>query len=267
MVAKNLFFFSLIFWGASCFSACRLEQEMVSLSGPMTMLLEEMDLIKDPKLLAISKFHPVKNAHGKTRLAGGLFLSPKIFHQYSKSLIVFDKSREFKYLLKKSQHNLSLEIDSRDQDPFEVMNYLLLKLREMTKGCRQNIKKMQKLSQQIKEQIVKQAIPLKAVFFLGSIQTRLPEIVMNNDGFVMFLRRKQLVESYPSPLAYVNWSQKELGRLNNYLFVGLGTAGTDKLEIQKKGERRYNLLFRGLLIPGIRQIKFLQQYARLSSTF
>jgi hypothetical protein len=262
VIKTFLLFFVLI---NTSYAKCQFDQTVISLSGPMTMLIEEMDLLKDPKLKGISKFHPIKKEFKGKTFAGGLFLSPKVFHQNKEAVIVFDKSREFKYLLKKSQHQNFLEVDSRDQDPFEVVNYLILKLRELTKGCRTPIKSLEKKMAKLKQELQKKRLKQKSIFFLGEIKKRKPELVISNDGFVMFLKKQNKLHSYPSEFAYVSWSQKVLEGLPDYHYYGLQTMGTDLLVEKKVDDRSSNLAFRGLLIPGIRQVYFLQEFFKLSS--
>ena len=76
------------------FGKCHIEKSIVSLSGPMTHFLEELDLVRDENLKAISKFHPLKKEFKGEVLAGGLFLSPQVFHKYKDALIVFEKAKK-----------------------------------------------------------------------------------------------------------------------------------------------------------------------------
>lgn len=241
-------------------SKCRLSQEVVSLSGPMTHLLEEMNLLDDPKLEAISKFHPLKKPFKKKVLAGGLFLSPHVFRDYKNSMIIFDKSREFKYLLKKTEHKSFIEIDSRDQDPFEVINLLVLRLRPLLIGCRDELKGVEKKFAEMKKELLQLDFKLRALFFLGDQERKLPETLVSNDGFVLFLKRFDGFETYPSNLAYVNWSEKILKTLDDFVKIGLIEAQHEELLRVDRKAGHYDLAFRGIMTPGIRQAYFINSF-------
>lgn len=258
---------SLFFILTASVQACRLERKVVSLSGPMTHFLEELDLLKDPNLLAISKFHNIRSNFKGERLAGGIFLSPKVFHQYKDAFLFYDKSIEFRYFLKKIKHQKVEEIASRDQDPFEVINILSLKARKVLVGCKNNLSQLEKKFKKMREQLLKKKIPWKGVFFLGAIEERLPEMVISNDGFVMFMREKMKFQSYPSDLAYVAWSSKKMSQLSQSFAIGLLDGEKDQIETQILTKSKINMSFRGVFTPGIRQAYFLQELANLSLVF
>ncbi|MAZ48873.1 MAG: hypothetical protein CME65_09935 [Halobacteriovoraceae bacterium] len=248
------------FQGQQVFAKCRLDKEVVSLSGPMTHLIEEMNLLDDPKLKAISKFHPLEKPFKKKVLAGGLFLSPHVFRDYKDSLIIFDKSREFEYLLKKTEHKDYIEIDSRDQDPFEVINILVLRIRPVLKGCRDELKSLEKKFQNLRENLLKAKLNLKALFFLGDQKRKLPETIISHDGFVLFLKKFDNFKTYPSDLAYVTWSSKIMKELKDYRKIGLIEAQHEVLTRIEREDGHYDLAFRGIMTPGIRQAYFLKAF-------
>lgn len=257
----------LLFLSASiniAFGKCHIEKSIVSLSGPMTHFLEELDLVRDENLKAISKFHPLKKEFKGEVLAGGLFLSPQVFHKYKDALIVFDKSREFKYLLEKSNHMNFLEIDSRDQDPFEVINLLEVKALGFLKGCRSKLSDTSKKFKSLKEKLLTKNIEIKANFFLGSLSGKLPETIIANDGPVIFLRKFSGFSTYPSELAYVNWSMREFKRQKGFVNIGLNEAKTEEFKVKEVKPNYFDISYRGVLTPGIRQAYFLGELFKLS---
>ena len=262
MVVRLTLIISFTLISQSIFGKCRLSEEVVSLSGPMTHLLEEMELMEDPKLQAISKFHPLEKPFKKKVLAGGLFLSPHVFRDYKDSLIIFDKSREFKYLLKKTEHKSFIEIDSRDQDPFEVINLLVLRLRPILKGCRQNLKAVEKRFKNMRKDLLKANVDLKAIFFLGDQEKKLPETIISHDGFVLFLKKYKNFKTYPSELAYTNWAEKIMKDLKGYTRIGLIEAPYEELTRVDRENGHYDLAFRGVMTPGIRQAYFLNAFLK-----
>lgn len=257
----------LLFLSASiniAFGKCYIQKSIVSLSGPMTHFLEELDLVSDKNLKAISKFHPLNKEFKGEVLAGGLFLSPQVFQKYKDALIVFDKSREFKYLLEKSNHMNFLEIDSRDQDPFEVINLLEVKALGFLKGCRSQLSETSKKFKSLKEKLLKKNIEIKANFFLGSLSGKLPETIIANDGPVIFLRKFAGFSTYPSELAYVNWSMREFKRQKGFVNIGLNETKTEEFKVKEVKPNYFDISYRGVLTPGIRQAYFLGELFKLS---
>jgi hypothetical protein len=77
--------------------ACELNSKYnyISLSGPVSMLMEFMGLSKDPSLKGISVFHPMKGFGGE-KLGGGIFLSAKTFKKHKNNHVFYDESKELK---------------------------------------------------------------------------------------------------------------------------------------------------------------------------
>ena len=244
-------------------SACELSEKVVSLSGPVTMVLEELDLLEDKNLLAISKFHPVRGISDEKILAGGLFLSRKTLKKYQHSKIIFDKSRELRMLLSKDHKGQLVEVDTRDQDPFEAFNLSLVKLMNSFKNCHKEVEALNKKVSTINKYHKLKADFFKSIFYLGEIGDKFPDIAISNDGFVLFLKNHSEFKTYPSELSYSTWSKKIMKSLVSFNHFGLMDSKSDKLIIKKEGDRKYNLSMRGILIPGIRQIYFLDQLQTL----
>ena len=78
--------------GAEVCLACSLKKPIVSLSGPVTIYIEALGLLSDPKLRAISKFHPIKHKTSAEVLGGGVFLAQKKIKEFSSYLFELYKS-------------------------------------------------------------------------------------------------------------------------------------------------------------------------------
>jgi hypothetical protein len=86
---------------------------------------------------------------------------------------------------------------------------------------------------------------------------------MANDGAVKLLRRERGISTYPSELAYVNWSARILASLPaKTLLVGLVDPSMDgEQQLVKSGER-WTVTFPGILVPGSTQLAGLVYWAR-----
>lgn len=248
-------FFFLIY--SSSLISCELKQNIVSLSGPMTMMLEETKLLEKPQVLAISKFHPVKNST-KKRLAGGVFLAKKTMEEYRNAIIFYDKSKNLSNSLGKviPAENL-IEINSREKDPFDVSIENLGILNRYVTNCSELNNLLVRLKKE-KKQLSKLSFKKKAVFFLGTVKKKLPQQVIANDGVVLFLKKHNGLKSYPSTLAYVPWSQKILKKLDGYSYIGMEDGSNDLLQRKDINHKRSDWKMRGIFIPGIRQVYLLK---------
>lgn len=246
--------FLLFFFISNLSYACGLKTEIVSLSGPITMLLEELDLLSDKKLLAISTFHPIAKTTTARILVGGLFLSKKELGPYQENPFFFDKSMDLSKLLKNSDINKAIEVETRSLGAFEVLELSQKLITPYLKNCTGQMAKITKSARDLKERIKKQK-NLKLIFFLGKIKNKLPDYIIVNDGFVSSLKKHSSLSSYKSDLAYVVWSQKQLANYNDYLKVGIYEAKS--LEIIKIDKQNINIGARGVLTPGISQVNFL----------
>ncbi|MBT4790053.1 MAG: hypothetical protein HON90_00655 [Halobacteriovoraceae bacterium] len=245
--------------------ACELNEKIVSLSGPITMLLEELNLQNDKNLLAVSKFHPLKEKFKGEILAGGLFLSKKTLIKYSKTKIFFDKSREFKNLMKRSHIKNTIEVDTRDQDPFEAFQTSLVKLSNSLSHCHKVVLALETKVTGIQKKLQLNPFLKKSIYFLGTFRYgKIPQTVMANDGFVLSLKQFESYTGYPSDFAYLTWSDKILKTLVEHKLIAVSESRSKEIKISKISEKRYNLSYRGLLTPGIRQIYFLKELEKLS---
>lgn len=245
--------------------ACELNRPILSLSGPITMVLEELNLLDSKQVLGVSRFHPVRENLQVKKVEGGIFLSKKVIKQYpSGTLIIYDTSRELQKTLEKWENLKLMEINSRSLDPFEVFDQSIHQVSGLTVNCEKKINKLVAKVKSIKDSLGKRKLSIKGVFFLGEIGSKLPSMVISNDGFVKWLVQKMELKSYPSNFHYVSWSSKVLNKLENYIYWGLVDSKSDELNVKKISKLKYNLSYRGIFIPGIRQIYFLEKFSQLS---
>lgn len=254
-----IFLASLIFLTSHSF-ACEFSpkvKSVYSLSGPITLALKDLGLIKSKKLKAVSTFHPVsKKEFSGEFLAGGVFLSHSMIKSFSKSVVFYDESRELTRIFSRYPEVKTIEVKSRTLTPLEVMTSIESELAPYVSGC-----DLSELSKKIKQRqdYLKTIIPknLTVLFYLGEIKgNKYPDLLMVNDGIVKWLVGEKLIKTYPSELAYVNWSAKIMQSIPDSAFkIGLKDSG-DSLEVKMKREgNAVNLTYPGALIPGTGQIE------------
>jgi hypothetical protein len=119
--------------------ACQFKQEIrsvYSLSGPVTMALRDLNLIKSSKLKGISVFHPIKKGDFNGQfLPGGVFLSHETIKKISGSLLFYDESRELKKILSQYKDINSIEIKTRNLTPPQVLATIVEILTPLLSGC------------------------------------------------------------------------------------------------------------------------------------
>lgn len=228
-----------------------------SLSGPVTVLLEELKLLNSPQLKGISIFHPVAAGEFKGEvLAGGVFLGHRVLSQLKGSVVFFDESQELSRIFKLQTGLKSFEVKTRGLLPLEVTDRSLEILQPFLSGCESRIEHLKRRHQERANQLLK-IIPLKTfVFFLGELRERMPDLIMVNDGIVKWLVQQKKIRTYPSDLAYVNWSAKLMASLpSKTVRVGIVDSGKELKKNLKKIQQGFNLTYPGVLIPGISQIE------------
>jgi hypothetical protein len=253
LLASFILFFSNAF-------ACDFRKDVksvYSLSGPITLALRDLGLIKNKTLKGVSIFHPISKKEFKGEfLPGGVFLSHNTIKSFNGSLIFYDESRELSRMFSRYKEIHSIEIKSRAVTPLEVMTHLEAQLAPYLVGC-----DLSGLSKKLKERqdYLKSiaAEKLTMLFFLGAIQNeKYPDLLMVNDGVVKWLVTEKLIKTYPSTLAYVNWSAKIMQELpKDYLKVGIKDSGNSLEEKIEKKDRVINLTYPGALIPGSGQVE------------
>ena len=251
---KSLFSLYLIFSTSLSF-ACDFSTDrksVYSLSGPLTVILEELNLLSSPVLKGISVFYPIPDSYKGEVIPGGVFLSPAKLASMKKSLVFFDGSQELKKLFR-SQNIQAIEFISRNQTPREVTLSAMNLLNKHLSGC-DDQKILKKLDLIEKDIQAKMKTRMEVIFFLGRIMgKKLPELVIANDGVVLWLKKMNFISTYPSDLAYVNWSGAIINNLKHgTVIVGVSEGKAPTLE---NSSGRFNLVYPGGLIPGIRQLE------------
>ncbi len=257
LVFKTFFIYlMMITYG---FAICSIKQPIISLSGPVTILLEELNLLSDQNLKAISSHHPIQAKTTATVVNGGIFLGKKLIHGFPENSIIFyDKSRDLKKLLTRHFSGDLIEIDTRSKDPFEVHDLTVELFKNKLLGCDQKLETLNEKLKLLEVKIKKSWKLSRVVFFLGEIKKKLPNLVMSNDGPVIWLKKKTDFKSYPSNLAYTPWSKKIIENLKETLFLGLNESD-DKYKVTHVIGKKWNVYFRGALTPGLRQIYLLER--------
>lgn len=247
---------------------CELKEKVVSLSGSVTFTLEHLGLLKDNNLKAISVFHPIKeNSFQGEVLGGGLFLSFKHMNTHYQGMkIFFDQSRELSRMFKRLKKSNNIEVKTADLDPFQVYESTLKSIKPSLNNCEKRINDLNKEIAAIKGRVIAKKFTPTMFFYLGSFQVNgnSPKMLMVNDGPVRFLKENTLIETYPSELSYVTWSQKILKQFPKAIHIGLDNGNYDKIEMLRLSTKKMTLKYRGLLIPGISQIFFLDKFSKLT---
>lgn len=247
----------LVIFSFPVLAKCRLVENtsIVSLAGSSTVLFRELGLLEELK--GISVFNPVAESEYKGKVyPGGIFLSQSVLNDFKTSTVIFDESRELEKILKAKEIK-RIELKSRNQSPSETIHATLKLIIPFTTGCDQEIEKIEQRRVFLENKILNLTDGKKKfLFFLGEMkEERLPEMIMSNDGVVKWLKDKQKIVTYPSDLAYVNWSSKILNDFRESKMVGLiDTARKNKKEIVKVNGK-INVYFPGILVPGLSQLE------------
>jgi hypothetical protein len=231
-------------------------KSVYSLSGSVTLNLREFGLLTNKKLLGISVFHPIsKKEFGGKRIPGGVFLSHEKIKEFTGAIVFYDESRELKKIFSSYKNIQFVEINTRQKNPLQVQSYLKDKMNPFLSGCQ--FSKIQ-LDMEAKLRELKVLANKKEtfLFFLGLIRgKKLPEILMVQDGVVKWLSEERLIKTYPSELAYVNWSARVMNHLpENTYRIGLKDSGGNLIQEVEKLDHDINLTYPGGLIPGIGQV-------------
>jgi hypothetical protein len=253
---------------SSSYAACDFApaaKSVYSLSGPMTQLIERVGILSSPVVQGVSIFYPAPDSFKGEKIPGGVFLSPAKLNEMRKSIVFFDESQELRKLFRSQKIN-AVEVRSRNMIPGQVVKNSIHILKNYVQGCTEKFGMISERVSLLEKKIV-QSMKIKRdiVFFLGAVgEGKLPDLVIAHDGIVLWLKKMNLINTYPSDLAYVSWSSSLINRLKDkYLFVGL----KEEKRLQVIGNSsRATLIYPGCLIPGISQLEawlyFLQHIPR-----
>lgn len=245
----------ILFWTATSESSCRFHssyRKIYSLSGPVTQILEEWSLLNAPELRGVSVFYPLPQGFKGKKIPGGVFLSPGALEEMKDALVFFDESQELRKLFRARKIE-AVEIRTRNQFPGVVAANVSSLLSKYVVECgpEKILAKVKKLEDSILDRMKKKP---SIVFFLGEVgKNHLPQFVIASDGLVLWLKKKELISSYPSELGYVSWSGAIIQEMKGKsLFLGI----KDDKDASVTGDKeRANLTYPGALIPGVRQLE------------
>ena len=259
-------FLSLFFLSFYVEAACEFKPralKVISLSGTSTVVFKELGLLS--KLHGISVFNPIseKEFSGKV-YPGGIFLSHSALSELEGSVVFYDESRDLRKVLSSRKAVNALEIHTRGLTPKESMSATLKTITPYVQNCEANISALNSKIKTLEEKLLKK-IPdnQSVVFYLGDFQhQRAPEFVMVNDGVVKWLKDLKKIKTYPTDLAYVNWSSKLMSEMPEAtLHVGIKDPGReDKREI-KRSSQRMTFIYPGSLVPGVTQLEAFLYWA------
>ena len=124
---------------------------------------------------------------------------------------------------------------------------------------------IQKILSAIQIEILKRLpIGLSVVFYLGNfIGGRAPEMVMVNDGVVKWLIEEKKITTYPTELAYVNWSARILKSFPaTTMHVAVKDSGRNGEQQIKRSSAGMTLVYPGSLVPGLSQLEAFLSWAK-----
>lgn len=230
--------------------------KVYSLSGTVSLALRDLKLLREPQLKGVSIFHPIdkKDFRGEF-LPGGVFLSPDSMAKINDGILFYDESRELTRMLARSPKIKAIEVKTRGLTPMEVASKTEELLKPFVKGCDL---KVLSTDLKVKLETLKKTISTSKsmLFFLGAARgDKWPSLLMVNDGVVRWMVSQKLITTYPSELAYVNWSAKIMNSFSkDSIKVGLVDPGSEiKTQIETT-DQFINLTYPGSLIPGTGQV-------------
>jgi hypothetical protein len=258
----KLSFFLLVFFSLKANAACDFKPHVTkvfSLSGPMTIALKHMGLLKHPKLYGISVFNPIaKDEFKGRRFPGGVFISQSTFSEFSGGIVFYDESRELSRILDPMSSLQARQIKTRGLTPGDVTSYLVKEIEPFVEHCEKELSDLVELTKKEEAKLLARfPKPLFVLYFLGEYhQGRPPEMLMVNDGIVKWLVENGQIKTYPSPLAYVNWSAKIMKTLPDSLIrIVVKDSAEGMTKLKKKEGDHINFTYPGALVPGISQLE------------
>lgn len=263
-------FLSLIWLiSLNAFGVCEFKSEVTkvfSLSGSTTVLLRELGLLNHSKVKGISVFNPVKTGEFSGKVyPGGIFLSRDSLTEFYGGLVFYDESRELTKILTPMSAINSREIRTRSLSPLQAFDKTLKEVSFYLKGCEDKARVIREKFLGLEKQLLEK-IPagLPVVFYLGELRgERFPEMVVVNDGVVKWLKDKHKIKTYPSTLAYVNWSSRIMQSLpKNTLHVGIKDSGNSGEKTIKRSSQKMTLIYPGALVPGLSQLEAFLYWAQ-----
>lgn len=261
----RIFLFILCF---DSFAVCDFKNDItkvVSLSGSTTIILKEMGLLNHAKVQGVSIFNPVTTSEFKGKIyPGGVFLSHQALSDLKGSLVFYDESRELNKIFRSRADINSKEIKTRNLVPMDAIDSTLASMKEFILGCDSEIAALKNKANLLQNNILKKLpAQLTVIFYLGDfLGGRPPEMVMVNDGVVKWLISEKRITTYPSELAYVNWSSKIINSFSpSTLHLAVKDSGRDGEKKIKRSPVGMTLVYPGSLVPGLSQLEAFNFWA------
>jgi hypothetical protein len=261
-------------WTARAFSlwalsaslwACQLAGPVVSLSAPVTGVLKHLGLLTDPRLLAVSLFHPLApQEFVGPRLGGGLFLSQKGLVPYQNAELFHDQSDELRRRLAGFRFKHITQVPTRGNDPFAIARGGLAALATHLHSCESKVSAFESWLRT--EEAALRARPAfqgEVHFFLGPLRgERFPELLVVNDGAIGWWIKEGKLRTLETPLPYVRWGGKWRARSKGARFVGLDASGAvGAWQLVPLSPGHFNVQDPMALAPGVFQIEFMRRLA------
>lgn len=240
-------------------------KKVVTLSGSMTVLMKKTGLLSKKEVQGISVFSPVsKNDFSGKIYPGGIFIAQGTLNEFSGTTVFYEKSEQLRKIFQSRNDINKVEIYTRGKVPLEVVEYSIEQLKPFVKGCEKAFTEFTDEAKAVQKKLLdKLSGKATVVFYLGEIRgNRFPEMVVVHDGVVSLLLKENKIQSYPSELAYVNWSAKVMADLpKETLHVGLVDPGMNDEKKIKRSSNRMTLIYPGSLIPGFSQLEAFLYWA------
>jgi len=238
--------------------SCELNKKYnyIALSAPVSILLKELGVLSDVK--SIGSFHPYKEKIKK--LDGGIFLRASELDLGPNTVLFYDSSKNLEKELKSFKFKAE-KIVTRKLSAMKSTTYLLSKISPYLKACSAQLVSLKSKVKAIESKLKKMQFSDSIIFYTAPFSSsgKNNSLVIANDGFVLDLKKNNTFSSYPSELAYVNWSSKLLKKIDNKLLVGLKES-SNGISLQKINSNTINIKYPGVLIPGYSQLKFLDYF-------
>ncbi len=249
--------FFILFLLSSLSFSCELDKksEFISLSGPISSLLDEMDLL--PSLKAMSDFSHRQSSKVK-RIKGGVFLSPRALRTDDQTVIFYDKSTSLEKTLKEITLKQLVEVDLLSLSPYEAFMKTKMIIKPFVHNCSRRLSLIHKKYLALNNANKKMDRGKPIVLYLGKIKkNKYPQLIFGHDGISIFIKKygNYIVSS---KLPYLPWSSK-LKKKYPKETKHFGVYENENLSFEKVKQNNYNFSCPGVLTPGLDQIICLQK--------
>jgi|GEM_PF-5869728 len=275
---KDVIYFvilSLIANFAKANANCRLNQNIVSLSGPISFVLKEIGLQSDKKLLGISSYHKFFKGFKGKKIDGGIYLPSKVFYEIKKDYILFsDESIDGMRTLKKARESFEnfkkiIEVKSRGKDSFTFSKEVFSLIETIVSNCQLELKNLVQKVNKIQEELLNFKLNRKQshYFSLSGSRKLSPEkeYLITNDLFVKSLKEIKNFNTYESNLNYTSIPQKKISMLPK---VQWWRVKQDRSELGIELKKDWILLHGdSVLVPGLSQVYIIEKLLGFLRTF